>query len=326
MRVRHEFRIERLPSRGSTYPAHVRGSEAGEAVLTQGQGSSTEFKERGIAAALKVSLSLANKPSYRYWHCDLNAGSGYNEVAQCIGSPLAFLQSALDSGRTNFQAYFCDHDEKRVIELTKRIGPDKRCFCLPWENKEVLPVLAELITKHERNPQYAWGTIIVDPNGYFGDGVPHAELIDFARRFPRMDVVLNLNTRTYRLGKALVEKLPASAWGAKFWPSPRMFPELFGRKHWLIRNVIQSKGDSFVLMVGRNYRAGDHTALGMYHLGSRVGQEILDAIDGTTTRAGDISPLQDLPGLFDSPGLQSGPNRGDDQGQLFMPELRGGSD
>lgn len=252
--------------------------------MNQGQGSTTEWKQRGIQAALHVSLSLASKhPKYTYYHLDLHSGSGYNANARCIGSPLAFLAAAVQAGRENYRALFVDKDESAIEHLMQRtdVGGDKLCACFNCDNAQVLPVLEELILAKERNPQFAWGSIIVDPNGWYGD-VPHDELAAFCAKFPRMDLVMNLNVRTYQLGLWHIRNKTSAKWMAKFWPSITQFPKLFSRKDWLIRDIVHSKGpgDRFVLLVGRNYPTGDHVRQGFHHMDSAKGRSITESIEG----------------------------------------------
>lgn len=247
----------------------------------QGQGPTTEWKERRIQAILHVSQSLAKKqPHYTYWHADLNSGSGFNENANCIGSPLAFLGAAQQAGRQNFRAVFVDHDERLIEALMKTpIGQDKRCACFNCDNGEILPVLSEMICAQERRPHYAFGSLIVDPNGYFGDEVPLNQLVTFCSEFPRMDMVLNLNVRTYQLMRPHIAK-GIGKWNGKVCPALSDLPKLLSRPHWLVCKVIGQRS-RFVLLVGRSYKAGDHAAIGLYHMDGERGQQIIMELDGT---------------------------------------------
>lgn len=289
------------------------------ASLRQGQGQLTALKERGIAAAVSVSLRMASRlPDFTYWHADLNCGSGFNELAQCAGSPLVFVREAVQQRRQNFRALFCDHDEAAVVKLQSALGEHPNCYCLPWENRLVLPVLAEWICKHERNPQFAFGSVLVDPNGYFDEAtVPHKQLIEFAHRFPRIDLIFNLNVRTYRLSAPHV-LAGRGKWSNKFLPSPRQLPAIFARRHWLIREVMSKGGDPFVLLIGRNLRANDHTSMSMFHMDSARGQEILDAIDPPAKAASELAPLPHLFGLSEASAFQSNQGSGDEQCQLDL--------
>jgi hypothetical protein len=253
---------------------------ADPARTSQGQGFGTEYKLRGIQAALSVSLRISQRlPHEMYWHCDLNCGSGHNDQVDVIGSPIAFRNAAADLGRNKYRALFVDRDESAAEQLVHRIGSDDRCRVLNCDNQEILPILSAAIRKHERNPQYAFGSVLVDPNGCYGSHWPHKQLALFAREFPRIDLVMNLNSRLYRMGRGHVQK-GEPGWVSKFWPSFGELPLIFGRPHWLISERFPKKGDSFVLLVGRSMRVRDHKALGFVHMDSPEGRAILDRNEG----------------------------------------------
>jgi hypothetical protein len=300
--------------------------------MTQGQGPTTEEKLRGIQAALTVSLrlSLANNVArYNYWHADLNSGSGHNQIANCLGSPIAFLNAADAVGRQRYTAIFCDKDLGRITELQARIGANKRAECVNWDNHELLPVLAERIERSGDRPQFAMGSVLIDPNGYFDEkSVPHVELAEFAGRFPRMDLVFNLNIRTYQLGNGHVAN-GLGKWATKFWPSPKDFPDIFHRPHWLISTIKGKGGDRFCLFIGRTLRAGDHAALGIYRMESEMGQQILKSIDGIShakETADSVSPLPELPGISPASDVPRGARSRDEERQQTMQFMWEGGD
>lgn len=281
--------------------------------IIQGQSDNTEYKERGIAASLKVSLDLSRtKPQFTHWHIDLNAGCGINDLVGCIGTPLAFVQQA-ELIRANYRAFFVDINESAIERLEREyIANNPRCYSFHCDNREVLPVITEMIKARERNYHYAWGTLIVDPNGYFGDAVPHEQLIEFAHQFPRMDMIFNLNIRTYQLGKAHIEAGIKAGWRNKFWPSIECFPKIFNREHWLIRHVVGTKA-RFALLVGRTKKTGDHRSLKLVWMNSPEGIAVLNKIESrdpnAEKQADFLSPLQDLSGLPESSHLQGSQGR-----------------
>ena len=248
----------------------------------QGQGSGTEFKERGIQAALSVSLQIAYAkfPTYPYWHIDLNSGSGFNSASGCIGSPKAFLNAAKAIGHQNCYSFFIDINPEAISELESTVlYNEAQSYSFLGNNSELLPVIDKLISRSERNPEHAVGSILCDPNGYFGKETPHEALIDFSKKYPKIDIIFNLNTRQYRLIKGNIDKERKGWTNGRFHPSIRDIPSVFNKKHWLIRGEIGSK-DKFVLMVGRNMKAGDHKSLGFEHLESPRGQMFADKAEG----------------------------------------------
>jgi len=256
----------------------------------QGQGGTTKFKELRfelvIAQGLRISkaLSVAKWP---YYHVDLNAGGGYNtELSVPVpGSPLNFLKAAARNQRSNFFAFFVDHNEERIQELITRpeieAVPD-RVFIDHGDNAEILPVVSEFIAARER-AQYAMGSILIDPNG-FHKGVPWDPLQSFCATFPRMDLVLNLNVRTYKLERPHIEK-GAGAWGRYQLHPMSTFPAWFSRRNWMLTEPLQINGDRFVQLVGRTMQTAqpDYRSLGFYDLASDRGQRIVADIEGPST-------------------------------------------
>jgi hypothetical protein len=252
----------------------------------QGQGKTTEYKQRGIQRIIEINLKCvcANPTKYVsrfcYWHLDLHAGGGWNELAGCMGTPLAFKAAMAAHGKEFFRAYFCDKSHPAIHQLFERpeIGPDDRCFVFPGDNREVIAVFAAEIRRIENKPQHANGSIICDPNGYFyGEGVPQDELAEFCREFPKIDLIMNLNVLTLQRMRPHVRK-GKGKWGEACLLEISDLPFLLNRKYWLIRNVLQKGGERFVLLVGRNFRIGEDREFGLRFMDSPQGQAILRKI------------------------------------------------
>lgn len=249
---------------------------------SQGQSLATIDKERRIGAALSVSMRIASRAlggkGYTFWHFDANAGSGWNEKVNTAGSPLVFWQVA-DLCLNGFKpaAFFCDLDIDAMRRLQARLRGNAAAaaasYLLPGDNQEGLEVFAECIRRADR-PKFAMGSVIVDPNGYFyrnpkGIGAPIDALKWFCAEFPRIDIVLNLNIRTYQL---------QASQGHNVLP-PRKVLEALGRKRWLVAQANVSTG-RFLLAVGRNIPTGDHKNLQLYRHDSAQGEYILNTADG----------------------------------------------
>jgi len=249
---------------------------------SQGQSLATIDKERRIGAALSVSMRIASRAlggkGYTFWHFDANAGSGWNEKINTPGSPLVFWQVA-DVCLSGFKpaAFFCDLDVDAMRRLQSRLrsipGSASASYLLPGDNQEGLEVFAECIRRSEKT-KYAMGSVVIDPNGYYyrnpkGIGAPIYALQWFCREFPRIDIVLNLNIRTYQL---------QASQGHNVLP-PREVLYGLNRKHWLVAQAHVSTG-RFLLAVGRNFETGDHKNLQLYRHDSAEGEYILNMADG----------------------------------------------
>jgi hypothetical protein len=253
--------------------------------IRQGQSIATVDKERRIAAAMSVSMRIANNvfggKGYRYWHFDANAGNGWNHEVGVPGSPVVFWHVAETCLRRMEPApFFCDRDAMAIEQLRARLGhipAGAGSILLPGDNEDGLGVFADSIRISEK-PHYAVGSLIIDPNGYYyrsakGIGAPVAGLQWFVREFPRIDIILNLNMRTFHLqrGAGHAVATPASVLAS------------LNRKHWL---VSQAGGQSrHLLAVGRNMATGDHKALGLYDIDSDAGRKILN-VDADSADAG----------------------------------------
>lgn len=289
----------------------------------QGQGATTEAKERGIKGTLAISLSMADKPHlcrFPFWHVDLHSGSGFNEQARCFGSPIAFLEAIRERLRP-FRAFFVDINADSVASLDARLAREyltesKSCFSFLGDNEGLLPVVGSMIRQTE-NPRYAVGSLLSDPNGWT-DNVPLRQLAEFAAEFPRIDLIFNLNVRFYRLAQGHISK-GNDTWRAKDIPSVLDFPQRFSRQHWLIRRITQSRGTPFIMLVGRNILAGDWKAFGFHHLESDIAQAEIERIERqTSARTNLVSPLPHLSGISTASGLQSGARGRDAQSEFDL--------
>ncbi len=124
--------------------------------MIQGQGSSTSRKESGFAALLRLSLRISKAPTAaknRYWHIDMNAGSGFNGLANCDGSPVIFLKQAA-AVRRSFTALFCDIDAENTQLLNSRIAgmiPDNSSVTVVCgDNEQALNDFSQLVSSSDK--------------------------------------------------------------------------------------------------------------------------------------------------------------------------------
>jgi hypothetical protein len=253
---------------------------------TQGQSRATIDKERRIGSLLKISMQIAASKfgggRWNYFHFDANAGSGWNEVVDVPGSPRVFWDLA-DRHLANmpFHAFFAERSASRAHALLRAVPgrPPQRSgsYVFARDNEEVLAVFAQFIRDHDR-PAYAVGTVIVDPNGWFyrnshSEGAPVTGLYEFAKEFPKIDIALNLNARTYRLQRG----------DGQCVQGPEEVMRGLGKAHWLVSHATYG-GNNYFLAIGRNTVTGDHKALGMYDLKSEQGRYIINLVEGRRQR------------------------------------------
>lgn len=248
----------------------------------QGQSAATIDKERRISSALSIGMRIASAKfggrGYRFWHFDANAGSGWNHDVDVPGSPLAFHAMAdLHLSGMRRAAFFCDINGESIRQLGERLNATPvyaaASTLLPGDNEIGLTEFARAIREREK-PEYAVGSVVVDPNGYWyrnakGEGAPVEALTRFVKVYRKIDVVLNLNARTYRMQAAHKHAvLP-----------PREVFRSLEKQHWLVART-QMGGDEFLLAIGRNTPTGNHKALGLHALDSGEGQHIMSLVEG----------------------------------------------
>lgn len=293
--------------------------------MSHGQSAITVDKERRIAAAMSVGMRIASAKffgsGYKFWAFDANAGSGWNDSVDVPGSPLVFWKVARECliGMEPVP-FFCDINLTHMTKLQERLSSDKnalsKSILLPGDNEEGVEQFAECITKEE-NPKYAIGALLVDPNGYFyrnaksREGAPVNALTWFCREFPRIDLILNMNIRTYFLQKSQHHNVRP----------PSHVLDSLSRKQWL---VARTGGSSrFLLAIGRNITTGDHRSLGLYDRESAMGKIVMMAAE--EKRQGSLEyDIPDLPAISSASRLSSRSNNSNAQSAGIVPMRRKG--
>jgi hypothetical protein len=250
----------------------------------QGQSIATIDKERCLASAFEIGTKIANAKfrgrGFCYWHCDTNAGSGWNDEVCVPGSPIVF-HTVANKFLTEMkrEAFFCDRNVRALQELSLRLNEQPawtaHSAIFPGDNEEMLEVFAERIRRSGERPEYAVGSVVVDPNGYWwrnakGIGAPVKSLVQFAAEFERIDVILNLNFRTYQLQRGAGHSVE----------EPRAVLRKLNKKNWLVKITQRHGADKWLLAVGRNVGTADHKALGFHKLESDEGHFIMTMVEG----------------------------------------------
>lgn len=252
---------------------------------THGQSEATIDKERRLGSALTIGMRVAaakfSRHGFRYFHFDANAGSGWNDLFDVPGSPAVFWSLAsqyLADMRTYGFFAELDHDRAQQLVAAAPENYAKNTFIFARDNEQVLEVFIEFIRQSGERPEFAVGSIICDPNGWLyrnarGHGAPIMGLRRLSIVCPRIDIILNLNARTYRLQKASGHHVD----------SPRAVLQSLNKLHWLVSRTHRGR-DEFLLAVGRNFPTGPHAALGMHPLDSDQGRHVLTLVEGQRQR------------------------------------------
>lgn len=239
------------------------------AKLTQGQSSVvTEAKERGLSLTFKNNLwvfrrlkSRYARSKFKYFHFDLNCGSGFNEEVGCIGSPIAFVDSASEVGVDAYYAAFCDNDKNAISVLNNnvKIAMDERCHVFSEDNSCFVSKIRNIIIENGENPDKVIGMVLSDPNG---TNVPIDALTELSITVPRLDIAIHWNAAGFKRsrGRFGVDK-----------PTLELALSRIKKDCWIIRKPIGIW--QWTLLIGRNYNSSEKLE-DFYDLSSPSGQSI----------------------------------------------------
>lgn len=244
--------------------------------LQQGQGSATDDKERGIALLCGLNLEIVRHisgkhPYFRlpYFHFDLHAGCGWNKEVDVIGSPLAFLRKA-SRIYPHYFAHFIDNDESaaRQLAAVPDLAGDQRAIVHLGDNLELVGLIPYIIRQHLVKPEYAYGTVLIDPNGPAG-GIPWDGLADLFSKCPRLDCIINYpSTGMKRAGR-----------DSKFYVGIDEIPSFLNKRHWLVREPIDKW--QWCLMFGTNGARSGWKSQRFHEWDSPRGRSIREVVSKT---------------------------------------------
>ena len=220
--------------------------------MRQGQGRHTVNKIAGFGAFFTQNMAVVRHAigSSTYFHFDLNAGCGFNEVAGCIGSPLAFRESAKKAGIPDAYCFCCELDATAAVELQKRTEHDDRTFVTIGRNQHFVDQIPDIIRQHECNPSTAFGSILIDPNDHRREAIPYDGLRMVAEECPRLDVLFHFPQLAMKRIAAGVAKGTCPESAAEDCFDIDDLPEVIGKKHLWIRQTPDL--GNFAIVVGRN--------------------------------------------------------------------------
>lgn len=228
----------------------------------------TEAKERGLSLTFQDNLWIFqrlfkkfSRSKYKYFHFDLNCGSGVNEEVGCIGSPIAFIDSASKVGVESFYAAFCDNDVKAITVLSNnvKVAMDERCHCFTEDNSTFVSKIRNIIIENGENPDKVIGMVLSDPNG---TSVPIDALVELSIAVPRLDIAIHWNSVAF--------KRVRGAFGVDR-PTLELALSQIKKSHWFIREPIGKW--QWTMLIGRNCGVSAKPE-GFYDLNSSAGQSI----------------------------------------------------
>jgi len=233
-----------------------------------------------LRTGLLISKALPDRP---YWHLDMHAGCGWNDKADCPGSPIIAIEELNRSGKS-YTALFCERERALCEQLRGRLafatheamGSSANAGTTCQDNRGALHDFADLIAGGD-DPRFAMGSVFIDPNGFKEEDVPLDALRGFFAVHRRIDIILNVNVSLFARVRGC--KGNPNTPGFDDWPDPA---DVFGLKplknYWLVRNPPRgngSGGERFIMLVGRNTAAGMTRFEEFYPLESPRGKAIV---------------------------------------------------
>lgn len=248
--------------------------------MNQGQSPSTLNKERQFAAAIEMDMQIVRKrcPRAIFRLVDLNAGSGWNEKFECAGTPLVAVELAEELLGDRWHAYMFEREPNAFAQLYARLGHHPRVTLFPEDNANILQRAQRFLT------QWDVGCVIADPNGWMyrkpnGEGLPVVELMEFFKRYPKMDLLANLNGRVYKLmcgarddADASFKTPPTYKHFYGLGENCAQFLKMFHKTDGLISSLDSNGHSHFVRLILRNIPTHDFQAWGLYLLNSPQAQ------------------------------------------------------
>lgn len=220
--------------------------------MAQGQGRHTANKIAAIEAFLTQNISVVRRAigSSHYFHFDLNAGCGINELAGCIGSPLAFRAAALKAGMPEAWCFCCEVDFGAARQLQARTQEDRHTFVTIGRNQDFVEQIPDIIRECGADPRSAFGSILIDPNDHRRDAIPYDGLRLLADQCPKIDVLFHFPQLAMKRIVAGVAKgtCPESAADDCF--DIDELPQVIGKRHLWIKQTPDL--GNFAIVVGRN--------------------------------------------------------------------------
>lgn len=173
-----------------------------------GHSEYTVTKQRDFEYVLNTILGVAQSPRCmaqgwahkEFVYFDLNAGPGV--VGGIEGSPLIFTRRILDLG-IPFRAFFFESNTDNMRRLSVALGDlcesrgvsTDRIQLIPGDHNTTVPwFVSEHLASMPRD--WVYGLAYGDGNGR--DDSPFGPLSVLARRFPRVDHLVNVNTAIYK--------------------------------------------------------------------------------------------------------------------------------
>ena len=242
----------------------------------QGQSKATRPKQEALAAFLLVHARIVQSIQSKwegagpYCYIETNAGSGWNDKAECVGSPLVASEQFMQCADLDYRCIFIEKSKSAADDLENRLCEDG--YVINQDHATVLPKLAL--------PSNAYGLVYADPNA-LKDAPVEAMRAFFARpEAKRIDALININAlAVHRVIAGQNAGNPGS-----YCDLPGIMRRI-GKQHWWIRYPFAAAGSKWTFLFGSNNPNLKIKGLGpvdlpLYPCNSKEGSRILLGLTG----------------------------------------------
>jgi len=258
----------------------------------QGQGPQTTEKQYALEKVLGQWLGIINRikikaqdPTSKYnaslreialgdvLYVDMNSGSGWNEKANCIGSPLLFLQEAneYDFG---LDINFIEKKADRATELYRRLREECQhekllpmCNVRTGDNHEILPTIIDWGKRY--------GLVYCDPDGPENLRMDELAKISRNQNFRFVDLLIRISGTGYKRAKN-------GSKNDQKYPNLKVALQSINKTKWFIREIREQDPWQWTFLFGTNWP--DYKAMAnerFYDITSASGAAIFNKISFT---------------------------------------------
>lgn len=223
-----------------------------------GQSEDTLYKQGILAKVIEQHLAIVSTINWRapaYQYIDITAGCGWNEIPDCRGSPLVFLDEVRKAS-VLYQAQFIEREEQNALLLREKVADHSRVIC--GNNEEVLPVIVRKL------PPKSFGLVYCDPNGE-----PPFDLLAKISQLPTMrfmDILIHCSANYIK-------------WFFQF-RGRRLYDQLafINKEYWIVQAPHGNKQWTFLLGLNKDC-IEEMRHLGFYYLDDPKAQYIVEKLN-----------------------------------------------
>lgn len=247
----------------------------------QGQSKATPAKQALLAGFISAHTNAAQAIQQKhawagpYCYIETNAGSGWNDDVDVIGSPLVALRALQARNELRYQCTFIEKHKPSAELLAKRIEAEggDASMVINGDHCKVLPEI--------EIPDAAFGLVYADPNKLTDSPEEALRTFYSKKSTSRLDLLFNLDAHMRR--RVVAGQKKAGTPGS--YDDLRRLMRRVGKSYWWIREPYVCAGAKWTFLFGSNYpdlkiKGLGKTDLPLFPVEGRQGQRILADLMG----------------------------------------------